>query len=82
MNTTYKIAKKIHEISNNVMKKTFLLPRGGCNSCCPKCKKWEHQGNIIKTTYFNDDIEKRNCGNCGHEWLAIFTPAGFVEVEK
>ena len=82
MNTKYKIAKKINEISDRVMRSNFLLPRGGCDSCCPKCKKWEYQGNKIETRYFDNDLDKRTCGNCGHDWLAIFTPAGFVEVKK
>lgn len=82
MNIRYKFFKWLKEYSEKQMKKNYLKPQGGCDSCCPKCKNWEHQGNIIRTKYSEEypDLDHRTCTNCKHEWFAIFTPAGFIEV--
>lgn len=55
---------------------------GNCDSCCPQCKQWESKGNLITTKSNNDGSETRACGNCGYHWKAIFTPAGFVQVDS
>ena len=66
--------------TENKMRKAWF--RGGnCDSCCPRCKRWESLGNVIKTTPLEDGSDHRVCEACGHEWLAIFTPAGFIPVD-
>jgi hypothetical protein len=59
------------------------LEGGGCDSCCPRCKQFESQGNTIYTRTHPDDsyAELRTCVNCGYEWKSVFTPVGFVPVE-
>lgn len=63
--------------------KQTYLEKHGCDSCCPKCKKWESEGNTITNSIPDNDpsIDVRTCENCGHTWKAIFTPAGFVPVD-
>lgn len=80
MNTRYKFFKWLKGFSDKQMRENYLKPRGGCDSCCPNCKEWEYQGNKIVTEPLEDGSNKRTCGKCGHEWLAIFTPAGFVSI--
>ena len=80
MNTRYKIFKWIKGFADRQMKDNYLEPNGGCDSCCPSCEEWEYQGNKIKTEPLSDGSDKRTCGKCHHEWLAIFTPAGFIPV--
>ena len=55
---------------------------GNCDSACPNCKKWESKGNCIETKHNEDGSEHRACSNCEHEWDAVFTPAGFVPVDR
>ncbi len=81
MTRSYKFWKWLKALSDKKMKSEYLRPYGGCNSCCPKCKKWQHDGNIINTTTLEDGSDERICGNCGNTWLAIFTPAGFIPLE-
>lgn len=59
------IFKWLKEYSEKQMKKNYLKPRGGCDSCCPKYSE-EHP-----------ELDHRTCAN----WFAIFTPAGFIEVK-
>ena len=54
---------------------------GNCDSCCPNCKHWESIGNHIKTEDRDDGSVSRHCSNCGNKWTAVFTPAGFIEVD-
>lgn len=54
--------------------------RGNCDSACSRCKVWESEGNRIYTIPLVDGSEKRQCTNCGYEWRALFTPAGFVKI--
>ena len=54
---------------------------GNCDSCCPNCMQWESKGNTIKTVSNDDGSETRSCTNCGNEWMAIFTPAGFIPLD-
>lgn len=55
---------------------------GNCDSACPRCHQWESLGNIIETHPLEDGSEWRICSNCKYEWQALFTPAGFVPVNK
>lgn len=55
---------------------------GGCDSCCPQCKRWESKGNIIRVYPRPDGSESRFCRNCGHSWRAIFTPGGFLPIPE
>lgn len=81
MNLKYKFWAAIKELADKGMKENYLKPHGGCDSACPKCKMWESQGNKIYTEALQDGSDKRTCCNCGHEWHAIFTPAGFVQID-
>lgn len=78
-NARYRFWKKVKALADKQLKKNYLKPNGGCDSCCPNCKVWESQGNVI-TTEPVDDWDKRTCGVCNHVWAAIFTPAGFIQV--
>ena len=78
----YKFWKRIAEYSTKKMEEAYLKPNGGCDSCCPRCKKWESHGNVIITKPLIDGSDKRECQNCGNIWLAIFTPAGFIPIEE
>jgi hypothetical protein len=78
MNTTYKIFKWLKAFSDKKMRENYLKPHGGCDSCCPNCREWESQGNLIATPPLEDGSDSRICGKCHHEWLTIFTPAGFA----
>lgn len=80
MNTRYKLFKKMHDISLLGMRDNFL-PNGGCDSCCPTCKQWEHQGNLITSKDSPDGLVLRECSNCKYTWKAIFTPGGFIAVD-
>lgn len=82
MNKRYKFFKWLKSFAEKGMKQNYLKPYGGCDSCCPKCKEWESTGNTIVTTPLNDGSDKRKCEKCGHEWIAIFTPVGFVPLSK
>ncbi len=58
---------------------------GNCDSCCPRCKQWESSGNRITTEPYSepdDGSENRVCANCGYSWRAVFTPFGFIPVDK
>lgn len=63
-------------------KKREYLKRHGCDSCCPECKKWESDDNLITTVDNDDGSVTRQCSSCSYKWTAIFTPAGFVPVTK
>lgn len=76
----YNFWTKIKKFSEKKMKSAWM-EGGNCDSCCSKCKQWESMGNNIKTVPQSDGAEIRTCGNCGDEWRAIFTPAGFVRVD-
>lgn len=80
MNKRYKFWSKVKSFAEKQMFENYLKPFGGCDSCCPKCKVWESLGNKITTTPLENGSDLRLCGNCGYEWRAIFTPAGFVQV--
>lgn len=82
MNTRYKFFKWLKSICDEQMKENYLKPNGGCDSACPSCNVWEHQGNRITTEPLDDGTDKRSCGACGYEWLAIFTPAGFIPLSE
>ena len=82
MNILYRMWKKINHISEKGMKGNYLKPNGGCDSCCPKCKKWESMGNNITTKPLENGSDERVCANCGNVWIAIFTPAGFIPVQS
>ena len=76
----YLFWKKVKTFAENKMQDEHLKYRGS-DSACPRCKKWESQGNTIYTEDLEDGTDKRTCTNCKHEWLAIFTPAGFIPIE-
>lgn len=77
MKLSHKIWEKISSISDEKVRDNYTK-RHGCNSCCPKCKTWESSGNKITTTPLDDGSDHRTCQVCGYDWLAIFTPAGFI----
>lgn len=54
MNQRYAFWKKVKEYAEKQMKRNYLKPYGGCNSCCPKCKQWESSGNKITTEPLDD----------------------------
>ena len=68
--------------SKNELQHDYLKSHG-CDSACPRCNKWESEGNVIYTEPYkpHDLSDKRTCTNCDHTWRAIFTPAGFVQVK-
>lgn len=82
MNTRYKFFKWLKGFADKQMQENYLKPHGGCDSACPNCKEWESQGNRITTEINCKDTDKRKCHKCNHEWLAIFTPAGFIPVDE
>ena len=82
MNTKYRFFKWLKGHCDKQMQVNFLKPKGGCNSACPNCKEWEHQGNTITTELNSDDTGKRACGKCGYQWVCIFTPAGFIPISE
>ena len=71
--------KRLRGICERKMQDAWMIG-GNCDSCCPNCKHWESLGNQITTISNDDGSETRTCGNCNHQWRAIFTPAGFVPV--
>lgn len=81
MNLKYKFWAAIKELADKGMKENYLKPHGGSDSACPKCNMWESQGNKIYTEALQDGSDKRTCCNCCHEWHAIFTPAGFIQID-
>lgn len=81
MNIKYKFWSAIKELADKGMKENYLKPHGGSDSACPKCNIWESQGNKIYTEALQDGSDKRTCSNCDHEWHAIFTPAGFIQID-
>ena len=76
-----KFWNKIKSLAVNKIADDYLK-KHGCDSCCPNCNQWESAGNKITTEPLEDGSDKRVCGACGHSWLAIFTPAGFVPVSE
>jgi hypothetical protein len=54
---------------------------GNCTSKCRRCKQWEHTGTTVKTEDAEDGPVVRTCMNCGYQFTAVFTPAGFIPVE-
>lgn len=76
----YKFWKKLLDFAKEKAKESYTKERG-CNSCCPRCKKWESDGNRITTQPLDDGSDERVCHNCGFVWKAIFTPAGFIPVQ-
>jgi aldehyde:ferredoxin oxidoreductase len=80
MNKRYKFYKWLLKLAEQGMKDNYLKPRGGCDSCCPRCSRWESSGNKITTVPLNQYTDKRTCSACGYEWIGIFTPAGFIPV--
>lgn len=82
MNTRYRFFKWLRGICDEQMSDNYLRPNGGCDSACPNCKEWESHGNTISTVPLEDGSDQRKCGKCGHSWLAIFTPAGFIPIDK
>lgn len=70
----------IKVFSEKKMKESWM-EGGNCDSCCPRCRYYESQGNIIVTTANKDGSENRSCLSCGYKWTAIFTPAGFIPME-
>ena len=76
----FRFWKKIKKLCENKMRKAWL-EGGNCDSACKNCNQWESSGNVIYTKSNDDGSESRECQNCRHEWRAIFTPAGFVEVD-
>lgn len=69
-------------IERNIEKqKRKYLNKHGCDSCCPRCRKWESDGNTILSEDQPDGTIQRQCAKCGHSWIAIFTPAGFIPIE-
>lgn len=81
MNKRYKFFKWLKGICDKQMHENYLKPHGGCDSCCPKCETWEYQGNKITTEPLEDGSDKRTCMKCGYTWLAIFSPAGFIQID-
>ena len=79
-----KFWKGVFNFSRKKGNKSYLETHG-CDSCCPRCKVWESEGNTIRTLPYdgvNDDGSyRRVCWSCEYSWRAIFTPAGFVPVE-
>jgi len=57
------------------------LSRNGSTHACPKCNKWEHEGNTIYTEIYCDQTDKRTCTNCGYVWRSHFCPAGHAWFE-
>lgn len=82
MNLRYKFYSWLKKIAEKGMYDNYLKPHGGSDSCCPNCKTWESHGNTITTEPLEDGSDLRKCGACKHEWLAIFTPAGFIPVDQ
>ena len=80
MNTRYKIWKRIRDHAERAMRENYLKPHGGMNHACPNCKVWESAGNRITTVENSDGSDHRTCQTCSYEWDAIFTPAGFIQI--
>jgi hypothetical protein len=78
----YKTLQKISDYFNKKAKDQFAKEYG-MNHACYRCGKWESEGNKILTTVSERDghLDHRHCENCGYEWDAIFTPAGFIKVD-
>lgn len=62
--------------------KNIYLRKHGSTHCCPKCKKWEHEGNLIYTEIYDDWTDKRTCSSCGYIWRSFFCPAGHYYLEQ
>lgn len=73
--------KRLRDFCERRMRSAWF-ERGNCDSKCGSCNLWESHGNVISTTSLDDGSEYRVCQNCGHGWKAIFTPAGFVEIDS
>jgi len=76
----WKIWKRLRDYCNKKMTSAWMSG-GNCDSCCPACRQWESEGNIIQTIDNDDGSVTRECGNCTLRWQAIFTPAGFIKVD-
>lgn len=75
--------KWLNKLSSKKIKDNYLKEHG-CDSCCPRCKRWESESNTIYTEVSepDDGTEKRTCTNCDYVWKTIFTPAGFIPVDQ
>jgi hypothetical protein len=82
MNKKYKFWKYVNALSKKGMKENYLKPHGGCDSCCPRCRIWESEGNTIYTAENDDNSDTRECSTCAYKWKAIFTPAGFMPIKE
>lgn len=74
----------IHEKRKELTRKQKYLKEHGTDSCCPRCKVWESDGNVIYTTPSepDDGSDIRECTNCGHKWRAIFGPGIFINIDE
>lgn len=81
MTRKYKFLKWCRDYINKKLRKEHTHSYG-CNSRCPRCKRWEHEDNeIITVEYYSGGSVLRSCTQCRYKWRAIFTPCGFVPVE-
>lgn len=83
MNKRWRFWTKIADFVERKRQQAWLdgpTGTGNCDSACGRCNKWESAGNLIRTIPLDDGSEKRECTNCGYQWRAVFTPAGFVKV--
>jgi hypothetical protein len=76
-----KFWKYLKAVSAEKVQASYLKIHG-CDSCCTRCNVWESDGNKIYTEPSPDGTDLRTCTNCGYKWHAIFTPAGFIEINE
>ena len=61
---------------------TDFIHKHGATHACPRCKVWEHDGNLITTEYYCHSTDKRTCTRCNFVFRSIFTPAGHTWLEE
>jgi DNA-directed RNA polymerase subunit M/transcription elongation factor TFIIS len=77
----YKRWERVRHFAEKQMKRAYFQG-GNCGVTCPKCKQPEWLSNGIRTKDIDDGTTLIRCLSCEHEWLTVFSPAGFIPIPK
>ena len=73
---------KLDPVSKDQRLREKHRKRHGYFAVCPVCNAWEHKGKGIATEHYDNETDKRTCGECGYVWRALVAPLGCISLKN